>query len=106
MSISLTNGMKNALSSLNNLQSQMQTTNNRLATGKKVKKAGGGSRNPFTFVVNYIRQVIAELRKVIWPNRKQMVNYTIVVLLFLAFMTTLIGLVDLGLAKLVLWVFG
>ena len=57
------------------------------------------------FVVTYLRQVVAELRKVIWPNRKQMVSYTTVVLVFLAFMVALIGLVDLGLAKLVLLVF-
>jgi preprotein translocase subunit SecE len=35
-----------------------------------------------------------------------MVNYTAVVLLFLVFMVTLIGLVDLGLARLVLLIFG
>ena len=46
------------------------------------------------------------MKKVIWPNRQQMVNYTIVVLIFLTFMTVLIGLVDLGLAKLMLLVFG
>ena len=80
--------------------------------GKKAKKAGkavdgtGTSRNPFVFVVNYLKQVVAELRKVIWPNRKQMVSYTSVVLAFLVFMVTLIGLVDIGWAKLVLLVFG
>ena len=42
----------------------------------------------------------------IWPNRKQMVSYTTVVLIFLAFMVALIGLADLGLAKLVMLVFG
>ena len=75
---------------------------------RKTKKStdGGPSRNPVVFVVTYIRQVVAEMKKVIWPNRQQMANYTVVVLIFLAFMTTLIGLVDLGLAKLVLWVFG
>ena len=55
---------------------------------------------------NYLKQVVAELRKVIWPNRKQMVSYTGVVLAFLAFMVALIGGVDLGLGKLVLLVFG
>ena len=72
----------------------------------KKKASSGPSRNPFVFVVTYLRQVVAELRKVIWPNRKQMVSYTTVVLVFLAFMVALIGLVDLGLAKLVLLVFG
>jgi len=74
---------------------------------KKAKAADSGStRNPFVFVWNYLKQVVAELRKVIWPNRKQMINYTAVVLVFLVFMVSLIGGVDLGLAKLVLLVFG
>jgi preprotein translocase subunit SecE len=73
---------------------------------KKARKPGTQSTNPIVYVYNYLKQVIAELRKVIWPNRKQMGTYTSVVLAFLIFMVTLIGLVDLGLAKLVLWVFG
>ena len=73
----------------------------------KAKKTGTGStRNPLVFVWTYLRQVITEMRKVIWPSRKQMANYTVVVLIFLALMTALIGLVDLGLAKLVLMVLG
>ncbi len=83
-------------------------TKNGSGTAKKVAKKGadGPSRNPFLFVWTYMQQVVAELRKVIWPNRKQMVSYTSVVLVFLAFMVALIGVVDLGLAKLVLLVFG
>ncbi len=73
---------------------------------KKAKKSSGPARNPFAFVWTYLQQVVAELRKVIWPNRKQMVSYTSVVLVFLAFMVALIGVVDLGLAKLMLLVFG
>ena len=76
------------------------------ATKTAKKSADRPSRNPFAFVWNYLKQVVAELRKVIWPNRKQMVSYTTVVLVFLAFMVALIGLVDLGLAKLVMLVFG
>jgi preprotein translocase subunit SecE len=73
---------------------------------KTAKKAAGPARNPFAFVFTYLKQVVAELRKVIWPNRKQMMTYTSVVLAFLAFMVALIGLADFGLAKLVLLVFG
>ena len=73
---------------------------------KTADRPGKGGRNPIAFVWNYLLQVVAELRKVIWPNRKQMVNYTAVVLVFLAFMVALIGLVDLGLAKLVMSIFG
>lgn len=80
-------------------------------SGKAKKKSAkakktGPSRNPIMFVINYLRQVVAELRKVIWPNRKQMVSYTTVVLVFLAFMVALISGADLGLAKLVSLVFG
>jgi preprotein translocase subunit SecE len=73
---------------------------------KKAKKSDEQSSNPFVFALTYLKQVVAELRKVIWPNRKQMGSYTSVVLAFLVFMVTLIGLVDLGLAKLVLLEFG
>jgi preprotein translocase subunit SecE len=73
---------------------------------QKARKSQGSSTNPIVYVYNYLKQVVAELRKVIWPNRKQMMTYTSVVLAFLVFMVTLIGLVDLGLAKLVLEVFG
>jgi preprotein translocase subunit SecE len=73
---------------------------------KKPRKPGDRSANPFVFVYNYLKQVVAEMRKVIWPNRRQMLTYTSVVLAFLAFMVALVGLADFGLAKLVLLVFG
>ncbi|MEM6104865.1 preprotein translocase subunit SecE [Mycobacterium sp. 050272] len=73
---------------------------------KKPKKPGDRTANPLVFVYNYLKQVVAEMRKVIWPNRKQMLTYTSVVLVFLAFMVALVGLTDFGLTKLVLLVFG
>lgn len=72
----------------------------------KAKKSGDRGANPLVFVYNYLKQVVAEMRKVIWPNRKQMLTYTSVVLAFLAFMVALVGLADFGLTKLVLLVFG
>lgn len=72
----------------------------------KPKKSADSRANPFLFVYNYLKQVVAEMRKVIWPNRKQMLTYTSVVLAFLAFMVALVGLADFGLTKLVLLVFG
>ncbi|MBB4852966.1 preprotein translocase subunit SecE [Mycobacteroides chelonae] len=70
------------------------------------KDKTGPSRNPLVQLWVFLKQVVAELRKVIWPNRKQMVSYTSVVLVFLVFMVTLIGVIDLGLARLVMLVFG
>ncbi|MCV7260679.1 preprotein translocase subunit SecE [Mycobacterium shimoidei] len=76
----------------------------------KTKKAGKDGKpkgpNPIIFVYNYLKQVVGELRKVIWPNRKQQVTYTSVVLAFLVFMVALVAAADFGLAKLVMLVFG
>ncbi len=83
------------------------TKNGRSKTKKpKTAKKGAPRRNPIAFVWNYLKQVVAELRKVIWPNRKQMISYTSVVLVFLAFMVALIGGVDYGLGRLVMLIFG
>ena len=71
----------------------------RRASRRRAKTAKDKGRgNPFSGL-NFLREVIAELRKVIWPNRKQMVTYTSVVLVFLVFMVALIGGVDLAFSR-------
>jgi preprotein translocase subunit SecE len=60
----------------------------------------------FSRMFRFLREVVAELRKVIWPSRKQMITYTSVVLVFLAVMTALIYGMDIGLQRGVLWLFG
>ena len=64
------------------------------------------TENIFKRIRRFLREVIAELRKVIWPNRKQMITYTSVVLVFVTFMVTFISLLDLGFIKGVTWLFG
>ncbi len=54
----------------------------------------------------FYRQVVAELRKVIWPTRKELGTYTSVVLVFVVSVTTIVALLDLGFTKAVLWIFG
>jgi preprotein translocase subunit SecE len=53
-----------------------------------------------------LREVVAELRKVIWPTRKDLVTYTVVVLVFVSFMVALVALLDYAFAKGVFAVFG
>jgi preprotein translocase subunit SecE len=53
----------------------------------------------------FIREVIAELGKVIWPTRKELVTYTTVVIIFVSVMTALVTGMDIGFAKIVTWVF-
>ncbi|SIR70297.1 preprotein translocase subunit SecE [Williamsia sterculiae] len=73
---------------------------------KKTKKRTGESRNPFVRIWIFLKQVVGELKKVIWPSRREMIQYTIVVLIFVVIMTAIIGGLDVGFAKAVLWLFG
>jgi preprotein translocase subunit SecE len=63
-------------------------------------------RGPFGRVALFIRQVIAELRKVVAPTRKELVNYTLVVLVFVVIMMALVGGLDFVFSALVNFVFG
>jgi preprotein translocase subunit SecE len=47
----------------------------------------------------YLRQVMAELRKVAWPKRQEVIGYTVVVLVTVTFMTALVFALDLGFSK-------
>lgn len=80
------------------------------STAPAGRKSGKGKadRRPGIFArfVNFFREVVAELRKVIWPTRKELLTYTTVVVVFVAIMLTVVGLFDYGFAKAVLWVFG
>ena len=58
-----------------------------------------------TSPVTFYRQVVAELRKVVWPTQEQLVTYFIVTLVFVAFFMTVVSLLDLGFGKLVFEVF-
>jgi preprotein translocase subunit SecE len=60
----------------------------------------------FGRLARFLREVVAELRKVIWPTRNQLVTYTIVVLVFVSFMVALVWLLDLVFAQGVLLLFG
>ncbi|HST84985.1 MAG TPA: preprotein translocase subunit SecE [Kineosporiaceae bacterium] len=54
----------------------------------------------------FLRQVIAELRKVVRPTRTELITYTSVVLVFVLMVMTYVSVLDLGFGKLVLWAFG
>jgi preprotein translocase subunit SecE len=60
----------------------------------------------FARLVRFLKEVVSELRKVIWPTRKQMITYTAVVLVFVAFMVAVIAGLDFALTKGVFALFG
>lgn len=54
----------------------------------------------------FYRQVISELKKVVWPTREQLTTYTGVVIVFVAFIIAVVSLFDVVLTKVTFWVFG
>jgi preprotein translocase subunit SecE len=54
----------------------------------------------------FYRQVIAEMRKVIWPTRKELVTYTSVVIVFVLVVIGFVTVLDFGFSKAILAVFG
>jgi preprotein translocase subunit SecE len=63
-------------------------------------------KNIFSRLALFIRQVVVELRKVIWPTRSELVNYTIVVLFFILLMAGIVALYDFVFTEGVLFIFG
>ena len=70
------------------------------------KAAARTSGGPLARLSRFVREVIAELGKVIWPTRKELVTYTAVVIVFVSIMTALVAGLDIAFAKAVVWVFG
>jgi preprotein translocase subunit SecE len=62
--------------------------------------------NVFARVGLFYRQVVNELKKVVWPTREMLTTYTTVVLVFVVFIIAVVSLIDLVLTKVVFWVFG
>ncbi len=60
----------------------------------------------FARMALFVRQVIGELRKVVTPTRKELINMTLVVLVFVAIVMAIVTGFDLGFGKAVLWIFG
>jgi preprotein translocase subunit SecE len=54
----------------------------------------------------FLRQVVAELRKVIWPTRDQLVTYFMVVLVFVLFMILFVSVLDYAFNSAMFKIFG
>lgn len=63
-------------------------------------------QNPFVRARNFIREVISELKKVIWPTQRQLINYTIIVLVFVVIVALIIAAFDFGFTQITIRIFG
>jgi preprotein translocase subunit SecE len=69
---------------------------------RSTSPSGDKRTSPATFY----RQVVAELRKVVWPTQQQLITYFVVVLAFVLVVMTIVSLLDLGFGRLIFKVFG
>jgi preprotein translocase subunit SecE len=78
------------------------------ADGGKARASTSGDKRPgpIARITTFIRQVVAELRKVIWPTRKELITYTTVVLVFVVVMVSIVSAFDFAFTQAVLAVFG
>ena len=60
----------------------------------------------FNKAVQFLKEVKIELRKVIWPSRKDTIGATSVVLILLITVALFLGLDDMGLSRLIRIVVG
>ncbi len=70
------------------------------------RKDRAGKRGPFGRIALFIRQVFNELGKVVTPTRRELVTYTLVVLVFVIIMMALVSGLDFVFGWLVSFVFG
>lgn len=59
-----------------------------------------------TSPTTFYRQVVAELRKVVWPSQQQLVTYFLVVMAFVLVMIAIVSVLDLAFGKAVFALFG
>jgi len=72
--------------------------------GAAVDTRPEGKRHPFR-VGQFFREVRSELRQVAWPNRAEVINYTVVTLATLLLLIGLIFVLNYAFAKGVFWLF-
>ncbi len=75
-------------------------------TGRRSDKGGNPISRFFRSISLFVSQILDELRKVVRPTRSELVNYTIVVIVFVTVVMALVATVDFGFTRLVLWLFG
>jgi len=60
----------------------------------------------FARLALFLRQVVAELKKVVRPTRTELTTYTSVVVVFVLVVMAFVTILDLGIGRVTLWLFG
>lgn len=74
--------------------------------GRATPKRDGGPVTKRTGPVTFVRESVAELRKVVYPTGPQLANYFVVVLIFVLFVIAFVSVLDLAFGWVMLRIFG
>ncbi|WGW10924.1 preprotein translocase subunit SecE [Saxibacter everestensis] len=69
------------------------------------RKSAAKKRNVFARILRFLREVVGELKKVVRPTRKELINMTLVVLSFVIIMMLIVTVLDFVFGKLAAFVF-
>ncbi|CAN5705018.1 hypothetical protein BH24ACT26_BH24ACT26_08320 [soil metagenome] len=72
----------------------------------QVKAAGAPSNRERTKPRQFVKEVVAELQKVAWPTRQEVVSYSVVVVVSVVVIATIIFAMDFVFTKAILALFG
>lgn len=73
---------------------------------RSAPEKGGHERSLFARIALFVRQVVAELKKVVRPTRSELLTYTGVVVVFVLVVMAFITVLDFLIGQVTLWVFG
>ncbi len=68
----------------------MAEISNNANTPAKTKKAG---------IVKFFKETKAELKKVSWPNKQQLLHNTLIIVVFIAIATVILSVLDIGFSQ-------
>ena len=69
----------------------------RAPKGAPTNKRDQPAKRERTTPLKFVKQSVGELRKVVYPTGQQLINYFVVVLVFVLFVIAYVSLLDLGL---------
>ncbi len=73
---------------------------------RKDRPTDGKKPGFFGRIVRFVREVVAELKKVVTPTRSELITYTTVVIVFVLVVMAFVTVVDFVAGRAVLWTFG
>lgn len=67
------------------------------------KRDHGRKRGLLARIALFVREVIHELRKVVWPARNELWTYFVVVVVFILAIMAFTGVLDVAFDRLIMW---